>query len=194
MRASSPREVCSGSRADDRGAARSKERPTSNGIDLEWTILPPVDEGPVMIGRSSRKGTSLETGGYRAVSNFRRRHQMAYTSEVGRSTDHRNPPQASAVTPAEDVRTIALNQISWGAVFAGATIALVVQLILNMVGVGVGLSTIDIAAGNTPSAELLSIGAGIWWVISGSLPLRSVATLPGGSQESRQNPPPPIMG
>ena len=92
---------------------------------------------------------------------------MTYTSEVGRPTDHRNPPQASAVTPAEDVRTIALNQISWGAVFAGATIALVVQLILNMVGVGIGLSTIDVVAGNTPSGQSLSIGAGIWWVISG---------------------------
>jgi hypothetical protein len=115
--------------------------------------LPPFDEGPVLINRSSRKGTSLETGGYRAVSNFQKAPPMAYTSEVARPTDHRNPPQASAVTPAEDVRTIALNQISWGAVFAGATIALVVQLILNMVGVGVGLSTIDVAAGNTPGAE-----------------------------------------
>ncbi|HMH95508.1 MAG TPA: PhnA-like protein, partial [Bradyrhizobium sp.] len=60
-----------------------------------------------------------------------------------------------------------LNQVSWGAVFAGATVALVVQIILNMVGVGVGLSTIDVAAGDTPSAGSLSVGAGIWWVISG---------------------------
>src|ERR1700744_5400179 len=36
-----------------------------------------------------------------------------------------------------------------------------------MVGVGVGLSTIDVAAGDTPTAGSLSIGAGIWWVISG---------------------------
>jgi hypothetical protein len=36
-----------------------------------------------------------------------------------------------------------------------------------MVGVGVGLSTVDVAAGNTPSAGSLSVGAGIWWVISG---------------------------
>jgi pyruvate/2-oxoglutarate dehydrogenase complex dihydrolipoamide acyltransferase (E2) component len=92
---------------------------------------------------------------------------MAYSAEVGRPTEHRNPPQASAVTPADDVRTIMLNQVSWGAVIAGATIALVVQIILNMVGIGVGLSTIDVAAGDSPSAGSLSIGAGLWWVISG---------------------------
>jgi hypothetical protein len=92
---------------------------------------------------------------------------MAYSPEVGRPNDHRNPPQASAVAPADEVRTIMLNQISWGAVFAGATIALVMQIILNMIGIGVGLSTVDVAAGDTPSAGSLSIGAGIWWVISG---------------------------
>ena len=92
---------------------------------------------------------------------------MAYSPEVGRPSDHRNPPQASAVAPADEVRTIMLNEISWGAVFAGATIALVMQIILNMIGIGVGLSTVDVAAGDTPSAGSLSIGAGIWWVISG---------------------------
>ncbi|TAI60808.1 PhnA-like protein [Bradyrhizobium sp. Leo170] len=92
---------------------------------------------------------------------------MTYSPDVSRSTDHRNPPQASAVAPADEVRTIMLNQISWGAVFAGATIALVMQMILNMIGIGVGLSTVDVVAGDTPSAGSLSIGAGIWWVISG---------------------------
>jgi hypothetical protein len=92
---------------------------------------------------------------------------MAYSPEAGHPNDHRNPPQASAVAPADEVRTIMLNEISWGAVFAGATIALVMQMILNMIGIGVGLSTVDVAAGDTPSAGSLSIGAGIWWVLSG---------------------------
>jgi hypothetical protein len=92
---------------------------------------------------------------------------MAYSPEMARPNEHRNPPQVSEVAPADDIRTIMLNQVSWGAVFAGATIALVMQIILNMVGVGVGLSTIDAAAGDTPTAGSLSIGAGIWWVISG---------------------------
>ena len=91
---------------------------------------------------------------------------MAHSPEVVRTTN-RNPREAVGVTPAEDIRTIAVNQISWGAVFAGAAIALVMQLILNMIGLGVGLSTVDIAEGDTPSTGSLSIGAGIWWVISG---------------------------
>jgi hypothetical protein len=44
---------------------------------------------------------------------------------------------------------------------------LVTQIILNIVGVGVGLSTIDVARGDTPSASSISMGAGIWWVVSG---------------------------
>jgi hypothetical protein len=113
-------------------------------------------------------GTSVKREGYGPEFSFiRRMDEMAYSTELGRGNDHRTAPQSSAVTPADEVRTIALNQISWGAVFAGATIALVTQIILNMVGVGVGLSTIDVAAGDTPSAGSLSIGAGIWSVISG---------------------------
>ena len=92
---------------------------------------------------------------------------MASSSEVPRSNESRNSPNVSAVAPADDVRTIMVNEISWGAVFAGAVIALVFQMILNMIGVGVGLSTIDVAAGDTPGAGSLTIGAGIWWVVSG---------------------------
>src|SRR3954447_19168427 len=92
---------------------------------------------------------------------------MASSPEIVRARDHRNNPQVSEVAPADDLRTLVLNQVSWGAVFAGATISLVMQMILNMVGLGVGLSTLDIAKGDTPTASSLSLGAGIWWVISG---------------------------
>lgn len=71
------------------------------------------------------------------------------------------------MAPADDIRTIMLNQVAWGAVFAGAVIGLVMQIILNMVGLGVGLSTMDIAQGDAPSAGSMSVGAGIWFVVSG---------------------------
>jgi hypothetical protein len=83
------------------------------------------------------------------------------------NTPERAPPQTTTISASDDVRTIMLNEISWGAVIAGAIIGLVVQLILNMVGVGVGLSTVDAVAGDSPSASSISIGAGLWWVISG---------------------------
>jgi hypothetical protein len=93
--------------------------------------------------------------------------EMAVPPDMSRSNEHRNSPKVSAVAPEDDVRTIMLNQVSWGAVFAGAAIALVLQIILNMVGIGVGLSTVDVASGDTPSARSFSMGAGIWWIISG---------------------------
>jgi hypothetical protein len=89
------------------------------------------------------------------------------TYETTRPAAGLAPPQVSAVSPADDARTIMLNEISWGAVFAGAIIGLAAQLILNMVGIGVGLSTVNAVAGDSPSVSSLSIGAGLWWVISG---------------------------
>ena len=62
-----------------------------------------------------------------------------------------------------------LNQVDWGAVFAGAALALVMQIILNMIGLGVGLSTLDVAQGDTPSVGSMSVGAGVWFVVSGIL-------------------------
>jgi hypothetical protein len=133
--------------------------------EVNTTTAMPASRVRTLIGKI---GTSLARGGYRQSFQFAEgAYKMAYSPEVARPNEHRNPPQASEVNPADDVRTIILNQVSWGAVFAGATIALVMQIILNMVGVGVGLSTVDVAAGNTPSAGSLSVGAGIWWVISG---------------------------
>jgi len=73
----------------------------------------------------------------------------------------------SPVTPAEDARTEMLNRISWGAVLAGVVVALVTQLILNLIGVGVGAATLDPGTGDNPSASSFSIGAGIWWIVSG---------------------------
>lgn len=83
------------------------------------------------------------------------------------NTPERTPPQTTAISASDDLRTIMLHEISWGAVIAGAIIGLVVQLILNLVGLGIGLSTVDAVAGDSPSAASISMGAGLWWVISG---------------------------
>jgi hypothetical protein len=58
-------------------------------------------------------------------------------------------------------------RISWGAVLAGVVMVLAVQLLLSMLGLGIGLSTVDPAqSGGTPSASTLGIGAGVWWGLS----------------------------
>jgi hypothetical protein len=87
--------------------------------------------------------------------------------EKSRQPAERPAPQVSPISATDDARTIMLNEISWGAVFAGALLGLTAQLILNMVGVGVGLSTVNTVASDSPGASSLSIGAGLWWVISG---------------------------
>lgn len=62
--------------------------------------------------------------------------------------------------------TALLNQISWGAIFAGAVIALTVQFSLNLLGVGVGASVIDPGTADNPGAAAFSIAGGAWWVAS----------------------------
>lgn len=61
---------------------------------------------------------------------------------------------------------VAVKCISWAAVFAGVILALVVQLLLNMLGTGIGMSTIDPAQGDSPSPGAFGISAGIWWAVS----------------------------
>jgi hypothetical protein len=59
------------------------------------------------------------------------------------------------------------HQVSWGAIFAGAVAMIAAQLVINLVGLGVGVSTLDPASGDNPSAAALSGGAAAWFVVSG---------------------------
>ena len=63
-------------------------------------------------------------------------------------------------------------RISWGAVIAGAVIALAVQILLAMLGTGIGASTVDpLPGGDVPSAGAFGIGAAVWWGVSSLLAL-----------------------
>ena len=84
-----------------------------------------------------------------------------------RRSDDNNAPDTVVTTPSEDARTILVNQVSLGAVLAGVAAALVFQVLLNMLGIGLGASTLHPAAGDNPSPTSFSIGAGIWWAASG---------------------------
>jgi hypothetical protein len=88
-------------------------------------------------------------------------------TDTPRQRGVRDAPHTTPVTPEEDARTIMINRVSWGAVFAGAALALTVQLILNLLGIGVGASTLSPATGEGPSATSFSVGAGMWWAVSG---------------------------
>jgi hypothetical protein len=96
---------------------------------------------------------------------------MAHSPDTPRNRGDYDAPHLSPATPEDDMRTIMLNRVSWGAVLAGVVVSLVTQLILNLLGVGVGAATLDPTAGaaGNPSATGFSIGAGIWWALSGLL-------------------------
>jgi hypothetical protein len=100
-----------------------------------------------------------------------------YHPDTPRNRGDYDAAHTSPVTPAEDARSILINKVSWGAVLAGVVVGLVTQLILNMIGIGLGASTLDpsAGAGGNPSVSGFSLGAGIWWTISGIL-----AALAGG--------------
>jgi hypothetical protein len=89
----------------------------------------------------------------------------------GDRDNDRDAPHLTRVTPQDDARTIMINRVAWGAVFAGVAVALVTQRILNMIGIGIGASTLDPGAGasENPTAAGFSIGAGIWWAVSSVL-------------------------
>ncbi len=57
-------------------------------------------------------------------------------------------------------------RISWAAIFGGVILVVAVQLLLSLLGAGIGLGTVNTNAGTTPDASNLGINAGIWWVVS----------------------------
>jgi hypothetical protein len=105
---------------------------------------------------------------------------MTVQSDTPRARGDRDAPHVSPVSPDEDMRTILINRVSWGAVLAGVAVALALQLILNLLGIGLGAASFDPAASDNPSASTFSIGAGIWWAVSGIL-----AALAGGYTAGR---------
>jgi len=58
-----------------------------------------------------------------------------------------------------------LPRISWGAVLAGTLTTLALMFLLNILGLGIGLTTIDPLTESDPFAGL-GIGTAIWWILS----------------------------
>ena len=70
-------------------------------------------------------------------------------------------------TPVDDTRLgKTATRLSWGAIFAGVVIAVAVQLVLGILGAGIGLTMVDPVEGTTPGATGFGIGAGIYWLIT----------------------------
>jgi len=85
------------------------------------------------------------------------------------TTDPLGPSYPAPGTYAVDTvdQTILLNKVSWGAIFAGVVVALIFQVLLTMLGVGIGVAALDPGTSDNPAASTFSIAAGIWYVVSG---------------------------
>lgn len=83
--------------------------------------------------------------------------------------DNTRTSELISATPAADARSVIVNRISWGAVLAGVAAGLAIQLVLNILGASLLASLLDPLGNETPSASNLSIGAALWWAISGIL-------------------------
>ncbi|MCR0984366.1 hypothetical protein [Roseomonas populi] len=63
------------------------------------------------------------------------------------------------------------NRVSWGAIIAGALIAIAVGMSLNVLGLAIGVTTVDAVARDTPAAGTLGIAGSIWMLVSNLLGL-----------------------
>ena len=60
----------------------------------------------------------------------------------------------------------AYSLVSWGSVFAGAVIAVVIGVMLNILGVAFGVTALEPGDPSGASAGDLTVGAGIWLLLS----------------------------
>ena len=118
--------------------------------------------------RAARLAAPTNTAGTDAVPAVRGEHMALSTFN--------EPPYrggAAAVettTRVEGGRHIHL-RISWAAIFGGVILVVAVQLLLGLLGLGIGLGTVNTNAGTTPGADNFGVGAGLWWVISSVIAL-----------------------
>ena len=60
----------------------------------------------------------------------------------------------TGMTPAEENAILrGPKRLSWGAIFAGVVIAVAIQLVLGILGTGIGLTMVDPVEGTTPGAD-----------------------------------------
>ena len=69
-------------------------------------------------------------------------------------------------------------RISWGAIIAGTLVALVTMLLLNLLGIGIGLGSINPVQEANPFSGL-GTGAIIWWVVSNLIAIFAGAYVAG---------------
>jgi hypothetical protein len=89
-------------------------------------------------------------------------------------------PDIAPPVAVDETRPPWRHRLSWGAILAGVVIALITQLLLNLIGIALGAASLAPLSGSNPTATSFTIGAGIWFIISSIL-----AALAGGYAAGR---------
>ena len=61
--------------------------------------------------------------------------------------------------------------IAWGAIFAGALVALSVHLVLSILALGLGLGAVDVVSDPDAESGVITGAMGVWWTVSALLSL-----------------------
>jgi len=77
-----------------------------------------------------------------------------------------------------DRSTAVFKRISWGAIFAGVVVAVVIQMLLTLLGVGIGAAAIDPLQQSHPGKGM-GIGAAIWLFVSSLISIYAGARVAG---------------
>jgi hypothetical protein len=93
----------------------------------------------------------------------------AWSRDAAEQAPHvSDAPHISPAMPGEAVAQTWRSRLSWGAVLAGVVVALVTQLVLNLIGIAFGAGSLaPLSGGSSPAA--ISTGAGIWFALSSIL-------------------------
>jgi hypothetical protein len=87
-----------------------------------------------------------------------------------------------------------ISEVGWSAVFAGFVVAVVTQLVLSMLGLAIGATALDPSAGGNPSAGALTIGAGVWTLLSSMIAVFIGAWVAGRFTYSPERQEGPLQG
>ena len=95
-----------------------------------------------------------------------RRYQDIYGQDT-------NGSWGRPVAPLASPDLVEYRRVSWSAVFAGVVVAISFNLVLAVLGIGIGLTTIDAAQAESPQASTLGLAATVWWIVTALLSLAS---------------------
>jgi len=65
----------------------------------------------------------------------------------------------------------ARSRISWSAIFAGVLVAMIAQIMMTLLGLGIGMGVVNFETAGRNEAANIGIASGIWWLVSGIISL-----------------------